>query len=210
MPPVDGGLPGGDPGMGAPPMPMGGPMGGPPPPPAGPQGAPTDPSQRPPVPGPLNSMAKVLYDYNINFEVGNSQGDDPEELALKVWVAYGGNEMGGADPDKVGKRTDEDAKRQPDAVEKERSRNDSSKWERLPAGATVNKVFTLEELNKLMSSIVFGASKQAAPPPPAGGMPMAGEIAKWLRLASVCDSHGQYELADRADVKLAAVTRLAV
>lgn len=156
--------PGMDP-MGGMPPPMGAaPMGMPPAP------APTGP---PPIAGPIDSIGEIVYDANLDKYIAEHTDEDENELALSIWLGYGGNEDGTCDPKKVGRRDESDADRPPEAVQQEIKDTDDRKWERLEEGKTIADITSLDEVVAIMKTMVFGTVKRYStpPPPPPGAAP---------------------------------------
>lgn len=212
MPP-DPGMP--DPAMGAAPPPMAPPMpGGMPPMPGMPAPAMpmSDAGSRPELSGPLDTLAKLLYDYDIASEISNHAAKNPEELSMSVWKAYGGDEMGNADSDKTGKRTKKQLGLPPEQQESEREMTQDSRWLRLPAGKTVADVTTLDDISEVMTGLVYGITKSkssAGQPPPPGGMPppMASVYRQMVRLAAAFDQYGKHARATDCDEYMDLVSR---
>jgi len=203
-PPV-GALPMAPPPMGGmPPPPMGGMPGMPPPPGAPPSG----PRQE--LIGPLDSVSKILYDYDIGTVVDGNAARDAEELALEVWKAYGGTEMGDDVESKTGNRTPESTKAAPEKQEAEHKATEDSRWQRLPFGKTIEDITTLDELSEILSGLIFGAVKAKAPAAaPPGGMPppMANTIELMRRYSALADASGAYDVADEIDSIIASIIR---
>lgn len=191
------------------------PMGGMPPPPMGMPGMPPPPGAPPSGPrqelvGPLDSVSKILYDYDIGTVVDGNAARDAEELALEVWKAYGGTELGDDVESKTGNRTPESAKAKPEKQEAERKATEDSRWQRLPHGKTIEDITTLDELSEILSGLVFGSVKAKSPAAaPPGGMPppMANTVALMRRYSSMADSIGAYDVADEIDSLIASITR---
>lgn len=177
------------------------PMGGMPPmPPA--MAAPTANTPRQELVGPLDSVSKVLYDYDIGTAVDGNAARDAEDLALEVWKTYGGTDIGDGIESKSGERTDNSVKQSPEQQETEQKNTDDSRWKRLPKGKTIEDITSLEELSDILSGLVMGAVKsKAAPPAPPGGMmpPMASVVSLLHRYAKIAESRGSYGVADQLD-----------
>lgn len=209
-PPPDAAPPVGAPPMAPPPMggmpppPMGGMPGMPPPPGAPPSG----PRQE--LIGPLDSVSKILYDYDIGTVVDGNAARDAEELALEVWKAYGGTEMGDDVESKTGNRTPESTKAAPEKQEAEHKATEDSRWQRLPFGKTIEDITTLDELSEILSGLILGAVKAKAPAAaPPGGMPppMANTIALMRRYSALADDSGAYDVADEIDSIISSIIR---
>lgn len=177
------------------------------PPPMGMPGMPPPPSTPPPGPrqeliGPLDSVSKILYDYDIGTAVDGNAARDAEELALEIWKAYGGTEIGDGIDSKIGNRTTESIKTEPEKQEAERKSTEDSRWQRLPRGKTIEDITSLDELSQILSGLVLGAVKSKAPAAaPPGGMPppMANTVALMRKYASLADVNGLYDIADEID-----------
>lgn len=191
------------------------PMGGIPPPPMGMPGMPPPPGAPPPGPrqelvGPLDSVSKILYDYDIGTVVDGNAARDAEDLALEVWKAYGGTEMGDDVESKTGNRTPDATKAAPEKQEAERKATEDSRWHRLPRGKTIEDITTLDELSEILSGLVLGSVKAKAPAAaPPGGMlpPMANTIALMRRYASIADANGAHDVADEIDSVISSIIR---
>lgn len=206
-PPVPGGLPSPIPGM-----PPGGGAASGTPMPTMPMSAPAPPG-RAEISGPLDSLAKILYDANITDVVSNNTSDDPEKIAMDIWTEYGGDEVGNARKGCEGTRTDEDGDMpaDPETLKK----TDKMRWLRLPEGKTIADITSLEEMSKIMNGLVMGVAKDMAkqngggggpggPGGPPGG-PAAFNAKSWLRMASISDQLRMYEFADQIDVILSSI-----
>ncbi len=142
MPPMDpaigGGMPPMDPSMGGmPPAPMGAmPMGAPP------MGG--DPAMDPPIPGPLESIGEIIYDFDLDKFIAAHGDQEEDELAKAVWEAYGGLPNGKADPSKTGSRDQNSSQRDPSIVAQEVQSTMNQKWMRLPRGKTIADVTSLD------------------------------------------------------------------
>jgi hypothetical protein len=179
-------------------------MGGMPPMPGAPPAMPmAADGGRPELSGPLDTLAKILYDYDIADKITNDTATDPEELTMNVWKAYGGNEMGGADSDKTGNRTKDALKAPPDQQEAERNTTDDSRWLRLPDGKTIADVTSIDDIGEVMTGLIYGVTKSKSPAAqaPPGGMPppMAAVYRQMVRLASAFDAHGKHARASDCD-----------
>ena len=142
--------------------------------------APEGPPPRKEIYGPLDTLAKILYDANITDIIENSTSTSPEDIAEQIWEDYGGNEKGNADQSKTGQRSPSDVNIQQDQGEKDRDSTDGSKWLRLPKGKTIEDITPLKDLTNIMSGLVMGTIKKSAggggggPPPGGGGPPPGG------------------------------------
>lgn len=190
-PPPAGAMP---PGMPPAPMPMPG---------AAPAMPMADTGSRPELSGPIDTLAKVLYDYDIATEISNHAAKNPEELSMAVWQAYGGDDMGNADSEKSGRRSEQSLEAPQEQKDAEREATEDSRWLRLPAGKTIADITTLDDINEVMTGLIYGITKakntaNAAPP---GGMPppMASVFRQMVRLAAAFDRHGKHDRASDCD-----------
>lgn len=139
-----------------------------------PMSAPAPPPGPPPrdqIQGPLDSLAKILYDDDITDLISNAAGKDANELALQIWQDYGGNEKGSVDNGKTGTRSGEEDGEGPDTPDADKLRHATKdeKWKRLPQGKTIADITSLDELSKIMSGLILGATKNSAQQSAAGG-----------------------------------------
>lgn len=138
------------PGLGLPGMDS---MGGTPPPPEG--------DKHPIIPGPLDSVEKILLDAKIFNRLADS--DNLEDIALEIWEEYGGKKNGGVYKNRRGKRDKKDSERGIEEVKKELEMNENKKWERLSKEKefnTINKVTSLEGLVDSIKKICFSHIKK--------------------------------------------------
>ena len=127
------------------------------------------------IPGPLDSIEKILVDSKIEDRIADV--DSPENIALQIWEDYGGKVTGGVHNYAIGTRRPKDSDRPMEEVKKENEANEDKKWERLPIGEKISDVTSIEELSdsikKSMLSLVKKVKGKSAPPSgPSGGMPM--------------------------------------
>lgn len=188
--------------MPPPPMP-GPPMGGPPMP--GAPGAPPPPEESM-VPGPLDSINKILLDSEAMDKLKSPQ--DIQAIAMDIWEQYGGLPNGKVDPRRVGKRSETDENRQAAEVKIENDANEERKWERLPLGKTIIDIVGsfpdfMDDIKKLAPSVVKEMKGGGAPPggAPPGGMPpmMAASNNLMLKMASASSGLKQAGLMVHAD-----------
>jgi hypothetical protein len=120
---------------------------------APPMDAPQEPQGdlHPIIPGPLDSVEKIILDAKIFNRLADS--DDLENIALEIWEEYGGKKNGGVYTNKRGKREERDAERDIETVNKERERNKNKKWERLSKDKEFNTINKVTSLEGLMNSI---------------------------------------------------------
>ena len=89
-----------------------------------------------------------------------------EEIANEIWVEYGGNELGGVDKSKRGKRI-----RDKEVDQEEIKRTRDKKWERLLAGKNLDDLkISLDDIKEMVIALSHGiasAKKKEAP----GGAP---------------------------------------
>ncbi len=182
---------------GAPPMdPMAMGMGGPPAMPMAAPGAPA--TSREEIGSPLDSLGKILYDVDITTLLLSRIGDTADDTSLYVWLMYGGDEHGGSEKDRVGKRTKKkDVTKEQEKAEQDRT--EDSRWERLPAGEKITDITSLKEMVQEVQGIASSAVKnelKAQGAPAGGGMPMAVRHNNMVKIARKLDKIGFYRSAD--------------
>lgn len=216
MPPAGGaGAPPGAAPMGGPPMPPGI---GPGPAPQGTQNMAmtNEETGRVELSTPLSSQDKLLYDAeDLIDEAGGSR---PEDVAMKVWQAYGGTNQGDVDPSKTGKRRPADPS-DPLSVEQKKEMYDSTKdkrWERLPIGKNIGDVVDYGTLYKLIQGMIASEARTQAKqsnqgaqggPGGGGGAPPLGasHALRWLRMARTLEAEGEPYAADECDRRFASL-----
>lgn len=192
----------------APPMPdpLAGGLGMPP----APMGAPTAPMA--PATGtvssqgmryPLESSGMILMDAEVEKRLKEQFAStehinttSEQEIANEIWMEYGGNELGGVDKEKRGKRV-----RDEEVDDQEIKATRDRKWERLPLGKNLSDLgITLEDFSEMISAWSQGIAankKKEAPAGGGGGMGLASRNYKQLiRTAQILDNLGLYNLAD--------------
>lgn len=184
--------------MGAPPTGMPPVMPGQPPAPTAPM---ADEAQQEHLPGPLDGVAKVLFDADIIQLVESSADKTPEELAMQIWTDYGGNPDGSTNKEHVGTRTLKDNKLSPEEAEEAYDNSAHVKWIRLPQGKTIGDISTIDQLTNTIRGVISGTTKnmakQNAPAEGGGGMPgLASSKIISLRLASLLDKEKAYKESD--------------
>jgi hypothetical protein len=204
-PPMDPMMGGMDPMMGA--MggmdPMMGGMGGPPTLPTAMPGA--TGVNREEIGSPLDKLGKILYDVDINSLLLTQLGDDVEDTALSVWTLYGGDDKGvGVVEGRTGKRIERKNVSKEDE-ESEQKRTDDKRWERLPAGMSIDDITSLDKMVNQIRGIASSAVKnelKAQGAAAGGGMPMAHRNRDIVKIARKLDLIGFYHLADTLSSKL--------
>jgi hypothetical protein len=175
-------------GMGMPASPMAAP--GPPPPPA---------SGQKQITVPLANLGLILADAEIEKKLLEQLEDNEQGIANDVWIQYGGEEDGGVDTEKRGKRTDSE-----EATEEEIKATDKTRWERLPQGQNLLDLeITLDDMANAVKFLSFGFAKNKGKEQgggaAGGGMPgMASrKLDNMVKLAQNLDLLGLYSVADR-------------
>ena len=175
-------------GMGMPASPMAAP--GPPPPPA---------SGQKQITVPLANLGLILADAEIEKKLLEQLEDNEQGIANDVWLQYGGEEDGGVDTEKRGKRTDSE-----EATEEEIKATDKTRWERLPQGQNLLDLeITLDDMANAVKFLSFGFAKNKGKEQgggaAGGGMPgMASrKLDNMVKLAQNLDLLGMYSVADR-------------
>ena len=161
--------------------------------------APTEPaSAQKQIKIPLANLGLILADAEIEKKLLEKLEDNEQGIANDVWMQYGGEEDGGVDAEKRGKRSDEEA------TEEEIKATDKTRWERLPVGQNLLDLeISLDDFANAVKFLSFGFAKNkgkeqgggAAP----GGMPgMASrKLDTMVKLAQNLDLLGLYSVADR-------------
>ena len=171
-------------------------MGGPPAMPMAAPGAPA--TSREEIGSPLDSLGKILYDVDITTLLLSRIGDTADDTSLYVWLMYGGDEHGGSEKDRVGKRTKKkDVTKEQEKAEQDRT--EDSRWERLPAGEKITDITSLKEMVQEVQGIASSAVKnelKAQGAPAGGGMPMAVRHNNMVKIARKLDKIGFYRSAD--------------
>jgi hypothetical protein len=161
--------------------------------------APADPaSAQKQITVPLANLGLILADAEIEKRLVEQLEDNEQGIANDVWLQYGGEEDGGVDSEKRGKRSDEEA------TEEEIKATDKTRWERLPVGQNLLDLeITLDDFANAVKFLSFGFAKnkgkeQGAGAAP-GGMPgMASrKLDNMVKLAQNLDLLGMYSVADR-------------
>lgn len=175
--------------------------GGPPGGPAGAEGAPAQPEFKV-IHSPLDSLGKILADVDLKTYLQNNFGDDPDTLAHKIWLMYGGSEDE-MSPGKKGARQDKpesgDMMQQQKIQDEEYNATRNSRWRRLPLGVSIEQITSTQALS---NAIMGGFSDLAK----SFSKPAQAKHAKfWLKLANIADSRRQYLTADKLDAILSNV-----
>ena len=182
-----------------PPMdPMAG-MGMPASPMAMPGAPPEPPSGQKQIKIPLANLGLILADAEIEKKLLEKLEDNEQDIANDVWMQYGGEEDGGVDQGKRGKRSDSE-----EATDEEIKATDKTRWERLPQGQNLNDLeITLEDFANAVKFLSFGFAKNKGKEQgggaAGGGMPgMASrKLENMVKLAHNFDLLGMYSVADR-------------
>jgi hypothetical protein len=174
-------------GMGMPASPMA--MPGPPP-------APNSAQKQ--ITVPLANLGLILADAEIEKKLLEQLEDNEQGIANDIWIQYGGEEDGGVDLSKRGKRRDSE-----DATEEEMKATDKTRWERLPEGQNLLDLeITLDDFANAVKFLSFGFAKNKGKEQggaAGGGMPgMASrKLDTMVKLAHNLDLLGMYSVADR-------------
>lgn len=167
------------------------PMAGGAPPPGG-EGAPAPPVFKI-IYSPLDTLGKILADLDFKTFLENNFGTDPEELAKKVWVMYGGEEDG-IGRGKEGARQDrpqsEDMTTQSKIQEEEYNNTRDKRWLRLPAGKSIDDITDTQALTRAIFGGFIALVKQNAKPA------QASSAKGLLKLASKADQLGYFSYSD--------------
>lgn len=178
-------------------MPTAGPPGGP----AGGEGAPAQPQFKV-IHSPLDSLGKILADVDIKTFLQNNFGDDPDTLAHKIWVMYGGSEDE-ISPGKKGARQDKpasgDMMQQQKIQDEEYNATRNARWRRLPLGVSIEEITSTQALSNAIMGGFSDLAKSFSKPA------QAKHSKFWLKLANIADERGQYLTADKLDMILSNV-----
>jgi hypothetical protein len=144
---------------------------------------------------PLDNLGKILADLDIKSYLQGNFGDDPDQLAHKIWVMYGGaeNELS---PGKKGERQDKpissDPVAQQQAQEQEYNNTRNARWKRLPLGVSIEQITSPESISLTIRGGFENLSKM-------NSKPAQSATEKWLKLATKYDSLKRYKDADWVD-----------
>lgn len=148
---------------------------------------------------PLENLGLILADAEIEKKLLEQLEDNEQDIANDVWTMYGGEEDGGVDPEKRGKR-----KYDEDASEEEIKATNKTRWERLPEGQNLLDLeITLDDFANAVKFLSFGFAKNKGKEQgggaAGGGMPgMASrKLENMVKLAHNFDLLGMYNVADR-------------
>jgi hypothetical protein len=157
------------------------------------------PSDQKQIKIPLANLGLILADAGIEKKLLEQLEDNEQGIANDVWMQYGGEEDGGVDESKRGKRKDTE-----EVTDEEIKATDKTRWERLPEGQNLLDLeISLDDFANAVKFLSFGFAKNkgkeqgggAAP----GGMPgMASrKLENMVKLAQNLDLLGMYSVADR-------------
>ena len=161
--------------------------------------APEPPSAQKQIKIPLANLGLILADAEIEKKLLEQLEDNEQDIANDVWVQYGGQEDGGVDAEKRGKRNDTE-----EASDEEIKATNKTRWERLPEGQNLNDLeITLDDMANAVKFLSFGFAKNKGKEQgggaAGGGMPgMASrKLENMVKLAHNLDLLGMYSVADR-------------
>jgi hypothetical protein len=149
---------------------------------------------------PLSNLGLILADAEIEKKLLEQLEDNEQGIANDIWMKYGGQEDGGVDSEKRGKRKDD-----VEATDEEIKATDKTRWERLPDGQNLLDLeITLDDFANAVKFLSFGFAKnkgkeQGGAAGAGGGMPgMASrKLENMVKLAHNLDLFGMYNVADR-------------
>ena len=148
---------------------------------------------------PLANLGLILADAEIEKKLLEKLEDNEQGIANDVWMQYGGEEDGGVNQSRRGKRTDSE-----EATDEEIKATDKTRWERLPVGQNLLDLeITLDDFANAVKFLSFGFAKnkgkEQGAGPAGGGMPgMASrKLDNMVKLAHNLDLLGMYSVADR-------------
>lgn len=159
-------------------------------------GAPAAPSFKP-IYSPLDSLAKILADLDFKTYIENNFGTDPDELAHKIWVMYGGpeDELGkGKEGARLDSPSSSDITQQSQEKEDEYNRTRNSRWLRLPLGVSIDQITNTQAISMAVTG-GFASVAAAAKKPPA----QAKFLMNLVRAAEKADQNSNFLLADKIE-----------
>jgi hypothetical protein len=162
--------------------------------------APTEPaSAQKQIKIPLANLGLILADAEIEKKLLEKLEDNEQGIANDVWMQYGGEEDGGVNQSRRGKRKESE-----EAEEEEIKATDKTRWERLPEGQNLLDLeISLDDFANAVKFLSFGFAKNKGKEQGAaaggGGMPgMASrKLDTMVKLAQNLDLLGMYSVADR-------------
>ena len=162
--------------------------------------APTEPaSAQKQIKIPLANLGLILADAEIEKKLLEKLEDNEQGIANDVWMQYGGEEDGGVNQSRRGKRKESE-----EAEEEEIKATDKTRWERLPEGQNLLDLeISLDDFANAVKFLSFGFAKNKGKEQGAaaggGGMPgMASrKLDTMVKLAQNLDLLGLYSVADR-------------
>ena len=162
--------------------------------------APTEPaSAQKQIKIPLANLGLILADAEIEKKLLEKLEDNEQGIANDVWMQYGGEEDGGVNQSRHGKRKESE-----EAAEEEIKATDKTRWERLPEGQNLLDLeISLDDFANAVKFLSFGFAKNKGKEQGAaaggGGMPgMASrKLDTMVKLAQNLDLLGLYSVADR-------------
>ena len=147
---------------------------------------------------PLANLGLILADSEIEKRLLEQLEDNEQGIANEVWIQYGGEEDGGVDQSKRGKRKETE-----EATEDEIKATNKTRWERLPEGQNLLDLeITLDDMANAVKFLSFGFAKNKGKEQggaAGGGMPaMASrKLDNMVKLAQNLYLLGMYSVADR-------------
>jgi hypothetical protein len=162
--------------------------------------APTEPaSAQKQIKIPLANLGLILADAEIEKKLLEKLEDNEQGIANDVWMQYGGEEDGGVNQSRRGKRKESE-----EAAEEEIKATDKTRWERLPEGQNLLDLeISLDDFANAVKFLSFGFAKNKGKEQggAAGGGGMPGMASRKLdtmvKLAQNLDLLGMYSVADR-------------
>ena len=162
--------------------------------------APTEPaSAQKQIKIPLANLGLILADAEIEKKLLEKLEDNEQGIANDVWMQYGGEEDGGVNQSRRGKRKESE-----EAAEEEIKATDKTRWERLPEGQNLLDLeISLDDFANAVKFLSFGFAKNKGKEQggAAGGGGMPGMASRKLdtmvKLAQNLDLLGLYSVADR-------------
>lgn len=144
---------------------------------------------------PLDSLGKILADLDFKTFLENNFGDDPETLAHKIWVMYGGSENE-LRPGKKGARQDKpqssDITQQSAAQEQEYNATRNKRWRRLPVGVSIDEITNTQAIKRAIVGGFAALAKGFVKPASASKLQI-------IKIADIADEKGYFSYADKLD-----------
>jgi hypothetical protein len=161
----------------------------------------TDPSAQPQetfkiIYSPLDSVGKILADLDFKSFLQNHFGDNPKDLATKIWTMYGGDpkeKHRGKEGAREDKPQFDDITQQSDAQQQEYNDTRNSRWLRLPVGMSIDDITNTGALEKIITGgfeVLASQNKKPA---------TSSILQKLIKTANSADEKENHKFADKID-----------